>query len=186
MKVNIFNRILLMFLTLLISLISILSFGFFIGLAINVIPAESVNIFLSTIDYNWQLILIGSLVSILFFLVSIKLLFMRNKQDKVKSAMVKHSELGVIRISIRSLELMALNVIKEYSEIKDVRIKTIPTETGIKFHVKLFVMPNIVLFEISQDIQNKVKEHIENYAGVSVEDIIIFIDNDKEQIPKVN
>ncbi len=187
MKMGITDRLLLTIYTLIISLVSIALLVFFIAIGVNAIPLREVNAALNIIELNWQFFLVGSLVSIFFLIVSIKLLFTGTRTKVPSSSLLKHTELGIIRVSINALEVMIQKAVRRFDEVKDVRVNTIADDDGIRIQLKLLIMPEVVLPDLTASIQQKVKEYIESYSGIVVKEILIYIDNFSapQQRPKV-
>src|SRR5699024_9855487 len=115
------------------------------------------------------------------------LLFTRTGSKAAASTLIKHTNLGVIRVSVHALEIMAQKAVRSFEEIKDVKINILSEEDGIKVRLKIIMMPEVVLPDLSVSIQEKVKEYIETYSGIVVKDVYIYVDNlsTPQQQPKV-
>lgn len=187
MKMSIIDRLLLSLYTLIIILISIAIIGISVAVGINAIPLSEANATLKTLQLDWKFFLIATLVSILFLIVSIKLLFTGTKSKTLISTLIKHTELGMIRVSVNALEIMTQKAVRSFDQVKDVRINIVTEEDGIKVRLKVLIMPDVVLPDLSVSIQQKVKEYIEGYSGIVVKEVFIYIDNlsTPQQRPKV-
>ncbi|MFY9296427.1 MAG: alkaline shock response membrane anchor protein AmaP [Clostridiales bacterium] len=177
MKIKFLDRLLLTIYTFIILLLSLAILVACVAIGVNIIPVSQVNAALHNIQFNWQLLLIASLISLIFIVISFKLLFTRSRPKVLSNALVKHTDLGAIRVSIQALEIMVQKAVRGFNEVKDVRINIITEDDGIKIQLKLFLMPDVVLPEISAAIQKKVKEYVQNYSGILVKEIFIYIDN---------
>ncbi len=90
---------------------------------------------------------------------------------------MRHTDLGAIRVSVETLEIMTQKVVRSFNEVKDVRVNIITEEDGVKIQLKLLMMPDVVLPDVSASIQEKVKEYIQSYSGILVKEVFIYIDN---------
>ena len=173
MKIKVIDRLLQTIFTIIIMLISIAILATSIAIGINAIPINEANATLQNIELNWQFLLIASLISILFIVLSFKLLFAGSRPNAPSSTLLRHTDLGAIRVSVNALEIMVQKAVRGFNEVKDVRINIITEEDGIKIQLKLLIMPDIVLPDISASIQQKVKEYIQSYSGIMVKEIFI-------------
>lgn len=177
MKMSILDRLFLTVQTLFIILLSVAIIGISIGAGINLIPLSRINTTLRAIQLDWKFFLIASLVSALFIIVSTKLLFAGAKPKLPSSSLIKHTELGMIRVSINALEIMTQKAARSFDQVKDVRINIITEEGGIKVQLKVFIMPDVILPELTVSLQQRVKEYIESYSGIIVKEVFIYVDN---------
>ena len=99
MKIGLLNRLLLTIYTLVIAIVSIAILMGFIAIGINIIPLNNINYFLGSFQPDWRFFLISTLVLIFFLVVSIKLLFSGTRPKTPSRSLLKHTDLGIIRIS---------------------------------------------------------------------------------------
>lgn len=177
MRMSIINRILLTIYTLIIIVISLAILGLFAAMGMGIISSNSVGMFFSNVSFNWQTSLIAILVAILFIVVSIKLLLSGAKPRAPISTLIRHTDLGMIRVSASALETMIEKAVRGFKEIKDVKINIAPETEGIKVQLKVLIMPDVILPDLTASLQQKVKEYLENYSGVSVKEVFVYIDN---------
>lgn len=171
------NRILLTIYTLIIIVISVAILGLFGAMTVGVVTLQSIGIFLSSIAFNWQFFLTATLIAILFLIVSIRLLFSGAKPKAPMNTLIKHTDMGMIIISVNALDSMVEKAVRSFTEVKDVKINISPEADGIKIQLKILIMPDIVLPDLTINLQQKVKEYIEDYSGVIVKEVFIYIDN---------
>jgi uncharacterized alkaline shock family protein YloU len=91
--------------------------------------------------------------------------------------LIKNTELGMIRVSINTLDTLVQKAVRGFQEVKDVRSLVVPDPDGIRVRLNIQLMPDINIPEISQSVQNKVKEYVESTAGIIVKEVYIYIDN---------
>ena len=177
MKISPINRLLLILLTLIVALFTVFVLVFFIAIASNIIPIDTLANLLKDFEPTWQFFLVSILISVFLFFISIKLLFTSTKTPTPNSALLKYTELGLIKVSINALEVMVQKAISSFEEIKDAKISVLYEADVLKIRLKVLVMPDMVLPDLSVSLQKKVKEYIETYAGIAVEEVFVYIDN---------
>jgi len=141
------------------------------------ITAESIQDYILNINWDWQIMLISSIVAILFLIVSVKLLFSGVRKPMPQSALLKNTELGKIRVSHATLDTLTQKAVRSFNEVKDVKSVIIPDMENIKIQIKLLVMPDVNLPELTISIQKKVKDYVETLSGIVVNEVQIYVDN---------
>ena len=119
--------------------------------------------------------------------MSIKLLFSGTRPKTPSSALLKHTDLGIIRISLNTLEAMTHKAVDSFDQVKDSKISILNEDDGVRIRLKISIMPDAILQDLSVSIQQKVKEYIEGYSGILVKEVFVYIDNltTPQQRPKV-
>ncbi|HZJ58389.1 MAG TPA: alkaline shock response membrane anchor protein AmaP [Clostridia bacterium] len=177
MKISLFNRLLLTIYTLVIAIMSIAILAVFAAIGANILSSDSINSFLAAIQSDWRFFLIGTLVSVFFLIVSVKLLFTGTGPKAPSSALLKHTDLGIIRISLDALEVMTHKAVNSFDEVRDSKIGILNEADGVKIRLKVSIMPDVILQDLSVSIQQKVKEYVEGYSGILVKEVFVYIDN---------
>ena len=82
---------------------------------------------------------------------------------------------------------MTHKAVNGFNEVRDSKISILNEDDGVKIRLKVSIMPDVVLQDLSVSIQKKVKEYIEGYAGILVKEVFVYIDNltAPQQRPKV-
>ncbi len=75
-----------------------------------------------------------------------------------------------------------MKVIRDIENIKDSKIKVKKQENGISILLKLTVNYDVIIPEMTSELQKTIKDYIETTAGISVNDIQISIDNVSNQL----
>ena len=168
MKMRIFDRILLTLLTLFNILLSLA----LLGIALDVLGIE----LLSDATYGWpQIILIA--VAVVLFLTSIRLLVAGYSKKKPVSALLMNTELGIIRVSVSTLDTLTQKAVRSFQEIKDVKSVVLSDPEGIRVQLKISVLPDVVMPELSRNVQQKVKEYVESSSGITVKEVQVYIES---------
>jgi len=117
------------------------------------------------------------IISLIFFILSMTFLLSGIKGSKDKNAVSKHTNIGEIRISLNSIENIALNASKRMNGVRDTRASVEKRNENVSVTIRLVVMPDINIPAISEEIQARVKKSIEESAGIAVENVRVVVDN---------
>lgn len=174
MKDTVLGKIIYYLFLVLVLLISVWLFVFSIG----VIPLSEINSYIAFYyDGNWLVNLITALIAVFLFVVCIKLMFPGQKKRTFSGALVKNTELGVILVSIGTLNNIAQKAVRKFDVVKDVKSNIISEMDGITIQLKLMIMPDVIIPDITKKIQDEVKEYVEGVSGINVKEVQIFIDD---------
>jgi uncharacterized alkaline shock family protein YloU len=94
-----------------------------------------------------------------------------------KSTLLKNSELGIISVSLNTINSLTQKSVKNHQGVKDVKSLIITDEDGVRISLKLLIMPDVIIPELTENIQRNVKQYIEQHSGIFVKEVRIFIDN---------
>lgn len=130
-----------------------------------------------TIQQNRNAAILIFLVEIIFFGLSMMFLFSGIKSDGEKRAMSRHTNIGEIRISLNAIETIALNATRKLSGIKETKAIVKKQGDGVVILVRSIVMSDIMIPDLLEDIQVKVKKTVEDMTGVKVNEITATVEN---------
>jgi len=117
------------------------------------------------------------LIALLFFILSITFLFSGIKSNKDKKAVSKYTNIGEIKISLNSLENIALNTARRLTGIKESKAYVFRTGDSVSIDIKVVVMPDINIPALSEEIQSRVKKAVEESSGISVAGVRVLVEN---------
>ncbi|HHY81446.1 MAG TPA: alkaline shock response membrane anchor protein AmaP [Clostridiales bacterium] len=173
MKIKVFDRILLTLVSLLVMFESLV----LLGIALNILPVvQLVQDFISDASKGWSPFVLAA-VSILFLVAAFRLLVAGYTNRKPNSTIMGNTELGVIRISVNTLDTLTQKAVRSFNEVREVKSIVLPDADGVKVQLKLTVQPDVVMPDLSKNIQNKVKEYVESLSGIVVREVQIYIEN---------
>jgi uncharacterized alkaline shock family protein YloU len=112
-----------------------------------------------------------------FFLLSVVFLLSGVGGKRDKKFVSKYTNIGEIRISLDTLENIALAASRKFSGIRETKASVTRVENGIAVMMKIMVFPEVNIPSISEDLQLKVKNAIEETSGVQVNSIQVLVDN---------
>lgn len=169
---RIFDRILLTIYTLFVILLSLM----LLGIALSIIDYNLIGNLLSNASYNWNALILGA-IAIVLFLASIRLLVAGYSRKKAVSTLLMNTELGVIRVSVNTLDTLTQKAVRSFQEVKEIKSVVLPDPDGIRIQLKISILPDIAMPELSKDIQQKVKEYVESLSGISVKEVQVYIES---------
>ena len=172
MKMKVADRVLLTIFILFIMLVCVA----LIGIAINLIPAENAASMIRSTANGWPMVVLIA-VSVILFLIGLRLLVAGFIPGKPLSTVLVSTDLGVIRVSITTLDTLTQKAVRSFQEVKDVKSVVLPDPEGTRIQLKVTILPDVVMPELSKAIQSKVKEYVESLSGITVKEVQIYIDN---------
>ena len=115
----------------------------------------------------------------IFILFSIKGIFFKSKkEDLSKDGIVLENSSGKLVISKESLENLVSSVAKEIPGADVISSRTIlDKDKNLKVYVITTVSKDIMIKDISTELQNKIKEAMKNTAELDVKEVNIKIKN---------
>lgn len=116
-------------------------------------------------------------ISLVFFVLSITFLLSGFKSGKDKKAVSKHTNIGEIKISLNSIENIALTASKKLQGIKATRAFVTREDENVSITIKMSVHPDVNIPELSGQMQQEVKSAVENSSGVKVNDIKVVVES---------
>lgn len=141
-----------------------------------------VNIFTTPILYVLNNIIAFRttlVIAIICILLAIKCLFFRSKkQDLGKDGIVLENSSGKLVISKESLENLVASVARDIPGAEAVSSRTIlDKDRNLKVFVTTTVSKDIMLKDVSTELQTKIKEAMKNTADLEVKEVNIKIKN---------
>ncbi len=169
-----FNLVLFSIIILIISLlICILAFGWI-----------DLNLLISGISFLATNTIAGKIVlgvAIVLILLSIKSIFFNSfSKDKIESkdGILLENDNGKLLVSRDTIESLTNAVVKSFESAENVMTKVeVDSESHVKIYITLFVYPDAVIKELSNKLQNDVKDTIKKSLDLDVTEVNIRIKN---------
>ncbi|TYQ13371.1 UNVERIFIED_CONTAM: putative alkaline shock family protein YloU [Acetivibrio alkalicellulosi] len=117
------------------------------------------------------------IVELIFFGLSLMFLLSGVKSDKNKKAISKFNNTGEIKISLNTIENIALATARKLNGVRDTKAHVRKMGDNVSVHIKTIVMPDVNIPALLEDVQRKVKKSIEETSGIMVNDIKVSVDN---------
>ena len=167
------ERLLIILFSLLMICVSVL----IVLLSWNIISSSDLDEFIKAINTNVIFGALATVVAILLLFLSIRIMFVNTKRPAVNAAMIKISDSGSIRVSIETVNTLAIKFARSVENVRDVRINTVLLPDGIDIYIRAALTADAKIPEVSQNIQSTVKTAIEDHTGLLIKNIPVFIDN---------
>lgn len=117
------------------------------------------------------------LITLLFFILSIMFLLSGVKSSKDKKAVSKHTNIGEVRISLNSIENIALNASRKVNGVKDTKALVKKHDDSVEVIAKIVVMPDMNIPAITEDVQLRIKKSVEECSGISVKEVKAVVES---------
>ncbi|WP_024831202.1 alkaline shock response membrane anchor protein AmaP [Ruminiclostridium josui] len=117
------------------------------------------------------------IVSSIFFCLSLTFLLSGFKPEGDKKAIIKYNKNGDIRITLNSIENIALATSRKLNGIRDSKAFVTKVGEGVSITVKAIVLPDINIPLLSEDMQQKVKSAVEDCTGVQVDSVRVLVES---------
>jgi len=131
----------------------------------------------NNIRFNSYSVLITVFIAVVFFALSLGFLLSALKTGKDRNAVSNHTNTGEIKITLKSIEIIALTVARRIDGVKDIRAFVKNVDNNVLIKMMITVMPDVKIPEITAEVQMKVKEVVEEHAGVKVNEVKVVVDN---------
>ncbi|MBN2984442.1 MULTISPECIES: alkaline shock response membrane anchor protein AmaP [Cohnella] len=117
-------------------------------------------------------------VGVVLFLISFRLFVVSFRRTGGSSeSITQRTEHGDIRISVETIENLALKAASRSRGVKDLRARVRASESGLQIMIRAFVDGENSIPSISEEMQKAVSEHLEQTTGIPVSEVSVFIAN---------
>ncbi|MFX3633596.1 MAG: alkaline shock response membrane anchor protein AmaP [Candidatus Pristimantibacillus sp.] len=117
-------------------------------------------------------------IGLLLFLISIRFFIVSLHRGTASAPSIdQRTDYGDIRISIETIENLALKAASKQRGVKDLRARIRATDAGLDIVIRAIVDGESSIPALTEDIQRSVKEHIEEIAGIPVTNVAVFVAN---------
>ncbi|PKM84073.1 MAG: hypothetical protein CVU88_00100 [Firmicutes bacterium HGW-Firmicutes-13] len=163
------ERIIYFIMALIFLLLSALSFIF----SFSLISLAEIERILNSAYGNWQ----GAVIGLLIIIVGLWLFAKSFKSREPLKFVTQNTKHGQFMISFSALESMVLRAAKEIEGLRDLQPQIIFKEGRLNILLKVSLISDYQIPSLSEVIQEKVKNYVEEMSGVPVEEVKIFIEN---------
>ena len=117
------------------------------------------------------------IIALIFFAMSIIFLLSGVRSNKDKKAVSKHTNIGEVKISLNSIENIALNAARKVNGVRETKAYVNKIDDNVAISIKLVVMPDVNIPSISEDVQERVKKSVEESSGISVKEVKVIVES---------
>jgi uncharacterized alkaline shock family protein YloU len=152
--------------------------------AFNWIPIDQTQDFVHRIytETNPAIAFIAGCIVLLLIAVRLFYISVRTSSDQVPS-IDQRNELGDIRISIETVENLALKTAGRSRGVKDLRARVRVGSAGIEITIRSVVDGESSIPALTEEMQAAVKQHIEEITGIPVASVSVYIANIVQSAP---
>ncbi|XID94151.1 alkaline shock response membrane anchor protein AmaP [Paenibacillaceae bacterium WGS1546] len=173
--IKVLDRLLLFLYSLVIGIVSIVAivvaFGGFSQRWLNAVVA----------DFTGEAPIVQGVVigvSAVLLLISVRLFFLSFRSDGHSAPSInQRTDHGDIRISVETVENIALKAASKTRGVKDLRARVRVSEAGLGIMIRAFVDGEGSIPALSEEMQRTVSQHIEEATGIPVAEVSVFIAN---------
>lgn len=147
---------------------------------------EAVGINISIGRGNWVFIAAAAAVALLLLVLSIRVIMLavrhEPKIDKTSVAL-QNTEDGSVRISVAAMDTLIKQAVGTNEGVLDVKTKIINHEDSISIKIEMTLTSDVHIPNVTMLLQRSVKNFIEEYSGIAVRDISVFVSSIVEVVP---
>ncbi|ADL13246.1 alkaline shock response membrane anchor protein AmaP [Acetohalobium arabaticum] len=163
------DRIIIFVFTILLIFISLIM----IGSAVELIPLTYISAFIN--QYYGQAVI--GVIGAVLLVVAVRILYpLFRRKDKSRNTIVRENSLGEIRLSLSAIDALVNEAVNQTRGIKEVESKLKVGEEGLNIFLEVVVTPDINIPEISEELQESIKEYLKRTTGVVVGQIEVLVD----------
>jgi uncharacterized alkaline shock family protein YloU len=150
----------------------------------SLIPVEHTNKYIESVCNNNSLAYSVIGISVLLILISIRFLYVSLRRSRAQASFIDmRTEHGEICISLETVENLSLKAAGRVKGIKDLRARIKVNEAGLHIALRTTIDGDRSIPEMTEEMQNAVKLHVEEVTGVPVADVSVFVVNIIQSAP---
>lgn len=166
-------------------LLFLFSFASLIGIAVLLvaafgwIPLSDTNRFVYNVYSDTVTAAVFIISCFVFLLIAFRMLYLSVRADNGAGvpSIDQRTEFGDIRISLETVENLALKAAGRVRGLKDLRSRVRVTGAGLEIVIRAVVDGESSIPAMTEEVQAAVKEHLELITGVPVAQVSVFVAN---------
>lgn len=133
---------------------------------------------LTALYSNQNLYITLGIIGIILFLISIRFFVVSLSRNTLSTQSIdQRTEFGDIRISIETMENLALKAALRQRNVKDLRARVHASDTGLDIVLRAVVDGEASIPALTEEVQKTVKDYVEEITGIPVTNVSVFIAN---------
>ena len=150
---------------------------------VGLLPQEQLTqIATSLSGGNAWLRILAFVILAVIVVVSFSLLFFGIRKEKQKAALIASYDSGTISIAVSALEDLAKKFVKQTGSVKGEAIKVLTLGEEVEVDLKIKILPEVNMPQITQELQSGLIQYIETYSGIKVARAKVMIASIDESI----
>ncbi|MEF3301930.1 alkaline shock response membrane anchor protein AmaP [Paenibacillus sp. GYB003] len=172
--IKVLDRLLLFLYTLIIGI----SVVFFLTASFGWVPIETSGDFLRNLYYEKSTAYPAIAIGLFVLLVTCRFFYVAVRRGKGQIPSIdQRTDFGDIRISMETVENLALKAAGRVRGVKDMKAKVSVSDAGLEIVIRSFVDGESSIPDLSEEMQRSVKSHIEDITGIPVANVSVFVAN---------
>jgi len=106
------------------------------------------------------------------------------KPRELPETIVSESDLGKVAITLGAVESLVQKVIRDIEDVTESKIYIKKQEDGVSIVLKITVNYDVVIPDLTSEMQTTVKNYVESTAGIRVKNVRIIVSNVSNQKAK--
>lgn len=147
--------------------------------AFGLIPFESMSKFMNDVYFEVGTAVPFIVVCVVVLLIGVRLFYIsvRTGAGSNVPSIDQRTEFGDIRISLDTVENLALKAASRSRGVKDLRARIKIGSAGIEIVIRSIVDGESPIPELTEEIQRTVKSHVEEITGIPVAGVSVYVAN---------
>lgn len=173
--IRLIDRLLLLLYSLAIGAVAV----FMIVIASGGLNSQGLHGWLDNLRGDWPAVqLTVIIVSAVLLLISIRFLILSIRRSGNRLPSInQRTDHGDIRISVETVENLALKAASRTRGVKDLKARVRVAEAGISILIRAFVDGEGSIPALSEEIQRNVTQQVDEATGIPVAEVSVYIAN---------
>ena len=121
----------------------------------------------------------------ILILTGLRLFWISLSRPRGRHVVLKETSLGQVKVSFQAIESLVEKVVSQFNGVRDVKPRIITVPQGVGIQVRASVTPDVNVPEVSSEIQNRIKERMQEVMGITVNTVKISIESISLNKPRV-
>jgi uncharacterized alkaline shock family protein YloU len=119
-----------------------------------------------------------AVTGVILFILSLRFFIVSLQRGSASAPSIdQRTDFGDIRISLETIENLALKAASRQRGVKDLRARIRATDAGLDIVIRAVVDGESSIPVLTEEIQRAVKEHVEDIAGIPVTNVAVYVAN---------
>ena len=139
--------------------------------------AQPLDLIIRSAEAPYGRVMFG-MISFLLFAIGIRLLLLSLNRHSDQQTTVRETPHGKVKVSLVAIENLVKKTVRQTKGVKDVKAIVRAVEgKGVQVQIRIVIVPEIHVPDLSASIQQSVKEYILDVVGIEVTDVSIVVEN---------
>ncbi|MCL4425986.1 MAG: alkaline shock response membrane anchor protein AmaP [Firmicutes bacterium] len=128
-------------------------------------------------------VLVG-LSGLALFLLSLRLIYLGFRRRYGGQTVIQETPLGEVRIALEAIENLVKKVARQVPGVRDVRAGVTNQPAGVAASLRITVSPDVNIPEVSDQVQNSIKNYVRSVVGIGVTEVRIAVENITNEVKR--